>query len=459
KKVPARGGSIETVCRISNPGVMASWHGNTIVFAQNGRVYRVSATGGVAEAMTSPPGAEQPWLFNPVFLPDGNAVLVGMLPRRPTEEASIGIIDLRTKAQKLIVSVGLSTGLFSGLQARFITPNRLIYPAAIEPGARSAPALRMVGFDPSRLETVGSPVAIDEPVFIAPFGGYPDFDVAQNGTLVYVARLAQPNVRRLVWVNRDGREEPIDLPARAYTYANFSPDGRQVAFDIRDQENDIWIWEGRNTLRRLTFDPGFNQYGIWSHDQQHIVHTVLNRIFWQPPDGNGPPELLAARPGIPAPYAFSKDDRQLIFREDSLETGLDLMMLSLDASRKVKPLLQTPSNELNAEISPDGRWLAYESDESGAHEIYVRPFPDVNTGRWQVSTAGGRAPQWSRDGRELFFLGLDGAMMAARVETTKVFVSDAPTRLFEHRNYVGGANSIGRTYDVAPDGRRFLMIQ
>jgi len=461
KKVSARGGTIETVCRIWTPAVHAAWHGDTIAFAQYGRIYRVSAAGGIPEAITPPAEAEQPGLFNPMFLPDGNAVLVGMSPTAATRDAGIGVVDLRTRTQKRIMSIAPSAGLsIVGLLARFIAPNRLIYRPAIELGAKSAPALRVVGFDLSKLETVGAPVAIDEPVFITPFGGYADFDVAQNGTLVYVASSARPNVRQLAWVNRDGREEPIDLPARAYTYPNFSPDGRQVAFDIRDQENDSWIWDlGRNTLRRLTFDPGFDQYAVWARDQQHIVHILVNRIFWQPPDGSGQPELLAQRQHLLAPYAFSKDDRQLVFREDFPETGHDLMMLSLDAGRKVEPLLQTRFNELNAEISPDGRWLAFESDESGPHEIYVRPFPDVNAGRWQVSTAGGRAPQWSRDGQELYFLGLDGAMMAARVELTKTFVSYAPTRLFEHRNYVGGAVSIGRTYDVAPDGHRFLMIK
>src|SRR5262249_49632022 len=157
----------------------------------------------------------------PTFLPDGNVVLVGMSPGRTTTEAGIGVVDLRTRTLKRIVSVGQSPGSFNGLEARFIAPNRLVYRPAIERGAQSAPELRGVGFEPSRLETVGSPVSIDEPVFITPFGGYTDYDVAQNGTLVYVAGSARPNARQLVWVNRDGREEPIDLPARAYTYPNF----------------------------------------------------------------------------------------------------------------------------------------------------------------------------------------------------------------------------------------------
>jgi serine/threonine-protein kinase len=465
KKVSVRGGSIETVCRTSYSVVQPAWHGDTIVFAQYGRIFRVSAAGGVAEPITPPLSAGGPRLYNPSFLPTGNAILVGVAS--PTQ-SGIGIVDPRTGALKLIVPMPSSSTDEFGLQARFVAPNRLIYRSALEPGAQS-PALHVVGFDAGRLETVDRSVAIEEPVFVSPFGGFADFDLAENGTLVYVASSARPNVRRLVWVNRDGREEPIDLPERAYTYPNFSPDGRQVAFDIRDQENDAWVWDlSGSTLRRLTFDRGFNQYAVWSHDQRHLVYTLaaasvagaVNRIFWQSADGRGQPEVLTERSALLAPYGFSKDDRYLIFREDSLETGHDLMRMSLDAERRVEPLLQTPFNELNAEVSPDGRWLAFESDASGAHEIYVRPLPDVNAGLWQVSSAGGRAPQWSRNGQELFFLSPDSAMMTAGVETTTTaFVSHAPTRLFEHHNYVGGASTIGRTYDVAPDGRRFLMIK
>jgi serine/threonine-protein kinase len=464
KKVSVRGGSIETVCRISYPVVQPAWHRDTIVFAQYGRIFRVSAAGGVAEPITPPLSVEGPRLYNPSFLPAGNAILVGVAS--PTR-SGIGIVDLRTGALKLIVQIPAITDEF-GLQARFVAPNRLIYRAAMEPGAE-APALRVVGFDVGRLETVDQSVAVEESVFVSPFGGFADFDVAENGTLVYVASSARPNARRLVWVTREGREELIDLPERAYTYPNFSPDGRQVAFDIRDQENDAWIWNlGGNTLRRLTFDRGFNQYVVWAHDQRHLVYTLsvasvagaVNRIYWQSPDGRGQPEVLTERPALLAPYGFSKDDRHLIFREDSVDTGHDLMTLSLDAGHRVEPLLKTPFNELNAEVSPDGRWLAFESDASGTDEIYVRPFPDVNAGLWQVSTAGGRTPRWSQNGQELFFLGPDSAMMTALVDqTTTAFVSRAPTLLFEHRNYVGGASIVGRTYDVAPDGRRFLMIK
>lgn len=184
-------------------------------------------------------------------------------------------------------------------------------------------------------------------------GGHTVLDMAENGTLVYVAATAQPNVRRLAWVDRDGREEPIAVPPRAYTYPNTSPDGRLVAFDIRDQENDTWIWDAeRGNLRRLTFDPGFNQYAVWTRDGQRLVNIVGGSIFSQRADGSGQPELLALRSGLLAPYAFSPDRSYSGRTHRTRDTTL--MLLSL-ADRTVRPLLQTRSNELNAEISPDGR--------------------------------------------------------------------------------------------------------
>ena len=168
--------------------------------------------------------------------------------------------------------------------------------------------------------------------------------------------------------------------------------------------------------------------------------------------------MLAIRGGVLAPYGFSPDANRLVFREDRQLTGHDLMLLTMNP-RGVTPLLETRANELNAAISPDGKWLAYQSDESGIPEVYVRPFPDVNSGRWQVSASGGRTPQWRRDGRELFYVGADNAMMAVSIEPGTAFASGTPVRLFRGNYFLGGANSIGRTYDVSPDGRRFLMIK
>jgi len=151
-----------------------------------------------------------------------------------------------------------------------------------------------------------------------------------------------------------------------------------------------------------------------------------------------------------------------VFREDVRATGQDLKVLTLEGERRAEPLVQTAFNELNAEISPDGRWLAYDSNESGREEIYVRPFPDANSGRWQISTGGGRTPLWARSGKELFYLAPDGAVLGVAVEVAggASFRAGTPAKLVEGRYYASTAGTTpGRTYDVSPDGRRFLMIK
>jgi len=464
KRVSTRGGVVETICRITSAGASGAWHGDTIVFAEGGRLFRVPAAGGTPEPVTPAIGEGQPSIFGPVFLPGGQAVLAVLAlangaagdPTANNGRGPVGIaaIDVRTGSVKLLLPLRGDIGQ----RAHFVSPGFLIYRAPLQRGDTASPGLRAVAFDPARLEVTGTPVALDEPVFVAPMGGYSVMDLAENGTLVYAPATAQPGQRRLAWVDRDGREEMIAAPSRAYVYPNASPDGRLVAFDIRDQENDTWIWDAqRGSLRRFTFDPDFNQYAVWTRDGQRLVNITGGSIFWQRADGSGQPEVLTQRRGLLAPYAFSDGDRALVFRQDVPETGHDLMLLSL-ADRMVRPLLQTKFNELNAEISPDGRWLAFESDETGRRDIYVRPFPDAEAGKWQVSSDGGRAPRWSRDGRELFFLALDGAMMAAGSEPGEAFVSKTPTRLFAGRYFVGGASAVGRTYDLSADGRRFLMI-
>ena len=319
--------------------------------------------------------------------------------------------------------------------------------------------MRTVAFDVSRLETTGTPVPLPDPILITPFGSFANFDVSATGTLVYAPADAPVAARVLVWVGRDGREEPVNLPVRAYTYAAVAPGGTQAALDIRDQENDIWVWDfQRGTLRRLTFDRGFNQTALWTPDARKVLFVLATVIKAQAADGSGAPEELAQRTHLTLLNTMSPDGARVVFREDFPDTGHDLMVLTLK-DRTVVPLLQTRFNELNAEISPDGRWVAYESDESGAYEIYVRPFPDVNAGRWQISSGGGRKALWNRNGRELFFVSSAGAMMAVPIEATASFSSRAPARLFEGNYYFGGASSLGRTYDVSRDGQRFLMIK
>ena len=179
------------------------------------------------------------------------------------------------------------------------------------------------------------------------------------------------------------------------------------------------MWDlGRTTLTRVTFDPGVDDFPLWT------------------PDG-----------------------RWLIFIGGTPTTGADVMQMALDGTRRVTPLVQSPFAERNLRVSPDGRWLAYEANDSGRFEIYVRPFPEVNSGHWQVSTAGGTRPLWARSGQELFYASPTGALMRVRVERASSWAATVPALLVKEGYFTIPAANGGPTYDISPDGQRFLMIK
>lgn len=271
-----------------------------------------------------------------------------------------------------------------------------------------------------------------------------------------------------MWVDRRGREEPIKAPARAYVYPRLSPDGTRVAAEVRDEEWDIWIANlASTTLTRFSFGPAADRLPTWTPDGRRIVwassRAGASNIYWQSADGSGSVEQFLQSPNAQYPSAISPDGTRLVLREDGATR--DLMVVTMDKERRAQPLVQTPFSETSAEISPDGRWIAYASDESGMDEIYVRPFPDVNAGRWQVSSGGGAKPLWARNGRELFYLipsGAGSAIMSAPIERAAIFAAGAPAKVLEGP-YLYGTGAVGdaafRTYDVSPDGQRFLMIK
>jgi serine/threonine-protein kinase len=305
--------------------------------------------------------------------------------------------------------------------------------------------------------------------------GAAQFDVSRTGTLVFMPGGEDGVVsvaRSLVWVDRSGREQKIDAPGRSYAFPRLSPDGRRVALDIRDQENDIWIWDlERETLTKLTSNPGADALPIWTPDGAHIVFTssrdgLAPNLFWQRADFTGVAERLTTNPQYSEnPHAFSPDGKNLIVQATVPGGSSDLNLMAMDAllagkpaggKMEVRPLLHTPAAESAGEIAPDGRWLAYYSNSSGRNEVYVRAFPNVESGgQTSISATGGTRPAWSRNGRELFYLDLNGAMWVVPVQTTPTFSAGKPRKLFDASWW--SAQS-GRTYDVTADGQRFLAI-
>jgi len=402
KKVAITGGPAVNVSKVDGIGRGATWgEDGTIVFATLGMatgLQRVSAVGGTPTVLTKPdPRSGEGDHALPEFLPGGRAVLLTLMGgvSGDAEDGQVAVLDLRTGTQKVLVP--------GGRQARYAPSGHLVYAAA--------GTLRAVAFDPERLEVHGTVVPVVPRLVTKPFGSA-NFDVAADGTLVYVPG-GDISVRRtLVWVDRAGREDPIEAPERAYLYPRVSPDGTRVALAIRDQQNDIWIWDlARRTLTRLTFNPNPDNYPVWTPDSRRLIFGSARGsnvgLFWQAADGAGTAEPLSdGQGGGQQAFSVSPDGTRIVLRQG--RPPYDLHQLLLGNPRRTTPLFQTPFSELNAEISPDGRWLAYQSNESGRDEIYVRPFPNASAGRWQVSSDGGSRPVWARNGQELFYLATGG---------------------------------------------------
>jgi Tol biopolymer transport system component len=294
--------------------------------------------------------------------------------------------------------------------------------------------------------------------------GAANIDVSANGRLVYTAGGTTLALRTLAWVDRTGRETPIPAPPRNYYYTRVSPDGRRVSLDVRDQEEDIWIWDvTRETMSRLTDKAGADQYGLWAGNDRVVFASMMtgrNELFFHRPDGVGQPEQITdtkAGDLVPFPNAVTPDGRQVIFRA-AVDGQNDLFVADIGSDRTFRKLLSTQHDERNASVSPDGRFMVFESDLSGQLEIYVRPFPDVDTRQWPVSTAGGGEPLWAASGREIIYVSTDGWLMSVPVLGYQPELTlGKPARLFEVKKYFFGGQ--GRNYDMTRDGTRFTMVK
>ena len=428
---------------------------DTIVLATANRLKgleRVSPLDGMPEVLARPDieHGEQEYCW-PEVLPGGRFVLFTITSQTGSlDAAQVAVLDLRTGTRTVV--------LRGGSHAHYVANGYLVYAAA--------GTLRAVAFDLNGLRTRGTPVPVLERLFVTDRGAG-DFAVAADGTLVYadVSGSAVASARTLVWVDRSGNEEPVAAPPRPYEHPRLSPDGTRLALARYDEQRDIWIWDLRQQkLTNLTQAPGADQLPVWTPDGRRVIFTS-NRasngqpnLWWQQADGTGAAERLTTTTDAQFLNGITPDGAAAVFNRGTPTMGRDLQQVALDGTHRVTPLLETPADERNGVVSPDGRWLAYESNSTGAFEIYVRPYPNVGGGVWQVSTAGGRQPLWARNGKELFFLGADNALLAVAVDAGgATWNAGAPMKILEARYYTGTGS--GRSYDVSLDGQRFLMIK
>jgi serine/threonine-protein kinase len=455
KKVPIGGGPAETICKIPAQLRGATWGtDNTIVFATADRaagLLAVPASGGTPVALLRPDDAQHDYRW-PAMLPGARALLFTIastiVPVSTTSQ--IAVLDRKT---------GRHTVLMAGTGAEYVDTGHLVYGAG--------DSLMAIPFDADRLTMAGDPVTLAERVSVK-FTGAVNAAVARGGTLAYVPAPQSQTMalRSVVWVDRSGREQLIDAPSHSYVYARLSPDQTRIALAARDQDQDLWSWDiARQTLTRLTADPSLDTSPIWTPDSRRIIFASqragVANLFSVAPDGATNASRLTTSVNPQVPTSMTPDGRLVIAWGPSELAGVDV--IAVDASTgAARSLVHNGFNARNGEVSPDGRWLAYHSDESGKNEVYVRPFPNVDVARWLISRNGGDSPAWSADGRELFFVDANGTLTAVPVSAGVGFEVGAPAAVLHESNYLRpyatpGVNS--RTYDVSRDGRRFLMIK
>ncbi|MCH8267337.1 MAG: serine/threonine-protein kinase [Acidobacteria bacterium] len=460
KKVSVSGGAVLTLC--DAPGSRGgSWGTDkTIVFGKLGAgLLQVSAAGGTPQELTTLKEGEAQH-FYPHSLPGGKAVLFNVRTGL-IETSRIEVLLLETGEQRELIQ--------GGTHARYVPTGHLVYAQAGTPGT-----LLAVPFDLERLEVTGNPVPIVEGVMQLNTSYLAQFSFSHLGTLVYVPAASDlQGGMTLVWVDRTGAVEPLAAPPRQYRNPTLSPDGQRLAVTIPGLPPDVWVYDiARHTLIRLTFE-GDNRLPIWTPDGKRVTFRS-NRaggpwnLFWKSADGSGTAERLATSERTQTPSSWSPDGRLLAFYDRIFTGGTsttegDIWVLPLEGdpstssgrAGKPQPFLQTQFYEAAPMFSPDGRRLAYVSNESGKNEVYVQPFPGPG-GKRQISTDGGAEPVWARNGRELFYRN-GSQMMAVEIATEPTFSAGLPRLLFEG-NFQPSAASLAN-YDVTPDGQRFVMIQ
>ena len=428
----------------------ASWgQDDTIFFSTaNEGILRVSGSGGTPEVVVAVEAGVITYP-RPQLLPDGEWILFGVVPAHQIVAQS-----LVTGERQILIE--------NGGDVRYLRTGHLVY--------ELNGTLLAVPFDAEERTTTGGAVPVVEGVSQAGLG-LALFDVAADGTLVYQTQtgvLQGNEPRTLVWVDREGTEVPVSAEPRLYGAMKLSPDGRQVAIVDEDPGNeDIWVYDlARNIPTRFTFDPAGDNYPLWTPNGERIVfasergESGVWDVYSKTANGTGQAERLITTTTLKTPQSFAPDGQTLVFAE--LTPNLDLSILQMNGERQIEPLLHTEFRDSVAVVSPDGRWLAYVSDESGRDEVYVRPFPKVDEGRWQVSNGFGVGPVWGPNSREVFYQTSASpgtvTMMAVLNETQPTFSPGTPVVLFEGPYRLSEGGNF-HAFDISPDDQRFLMVR
>jgi Tol biopolymer transport system component len=464
-RVELSGGVPQTLCEIKSIITGGSWsRDGVIVFGSfGGGIWRVSANGGAVSPVTAIDASRQETGHStPVLLPDRKHFLYLRQSSLP-ENAGIYLGSLDVTPEQQPVTRLLATG-FSPVYAPSPDPN-VGYVLFLRENALLAQP-----FDSVKLQIAGEPVPVaDHLRSIFEFGA---FGVSENGVLAYQNGDAiGANPLQLTWFDRQGTNLGAAMSAGYYLSLRLSPDASRVAvtrMNLATVSSNIWLHDfARNTPTRLTSQRVGDDNPVWSRDGTHVVYDSLRSgrsgLYQMASNGAGGEEVLLEPEGLRDLDDWSRDGRFLLYSQGDSRTKSDLWVMPLDGKRQPQVYVNSEFNETHGQFSPDGHWIAYVSDESGRPEIVVRPFPlTAESGKWPVSNSGGVTPRWRGDGRELFFMTPDfRTLMAADVSYAPSFKIGVPASLFKavvsNRVATGGGGSYNFNWDVAADGKKFLM--
>jgi serine/threonine-protein kinase len=428
--------------------------GYLYIDTDRGGLQRMPASGGPRESVAPLDTArDEIGVAWPVALPNGKGVLFRIRSAgQELNEYDIAAVNVETGERKTLVR---------GLVARYAASGHLVFVTADG-------NLFAVPFDQDKLEMTGTPKPLLEGLGVGPRGAV-DFRFSDTGTLVYATGSAA-GAADLVWVNRQGAAELVDPEwegNRSVQSIALSPDGTRLAASLIAEAGageHIWVKQlDRGPASRITFEGAANMRPAWTPDGRSVLFlsdrgSQAGALYRKRADGTGSAEFLATHEYALAEGALSPDGHWLVTRTStSLRGSGDILALQIGVDTALVPLLATRIGEVTPALSPDGRYLAYASNESGRREIYVRPFPNVDEARWQVSTNGGIEPVWAHSGQELFYFNLNDELVSAQVQTTPTFVVGDQRVLFSAVTYA--RSGLHQSYGVSPDDQRFIMLR
>ncbi len=458
KKISVQGGAAVTVCDAINDRGGSWGDDGTIVFAPNNSapLSKVNMAGGTPEQLTKFDSQATELTHRwPQVLPGSKAVLfTSNTHLNDHEDAEITLYSMAAGTRKTLVR--------GGFYARYLPTGDIIY---IHEGTLFA-----IPFDLNRLEITGQPTPILDGVVSNAGNAGAQFSFSDGGNLVYAAGKRIPGIS-IFWMDQEGKFSPLRSVAGVYNNLAFSPDGKRLAFDLREAgRNDVWVYElERDALTRLTFVGIENTKPIWTPDGQRIVYSSQEKggatnLWWIRADGAGVPQRISESANAQFAGSWRRDGKVLAYVQLNSNNNWDIMTIPFEGDEKTgwkpgepKLFFRGTSNVFGPAFSPDGRWLSYHSNESGNYEVYVRPYSAPGV-KWQVSSGGGILPKWSPNGKELFYRTLDDKIMVVRYTgPADTFRADNPKPWSPGQFAELGPSNFN--FDLFPDGKRFAVLK